>query len=181
MAYPARYPRLRSASNGGGTAPGPGGGQAVCGSVAIIPSDRPSVRPSGWLTGIEPATSGATVRRSNQLSYSHRVVLQQPTTLRCLLLRNPVALIDGNRDHPRKTVPKFSLVLLNAVLYDLRAVANLTEVPVGSLYDREKGGRTVLPWCHGGIPGNPHVGRGDVRRGAWSAKPVRGGAIASSG
>jgi hypothetical protein len=39
-------------------------------------------------------------------------------------------------------------VLLNAVLYDLRAVADLTEVPVGSLYDREKGGRTALPFIY---------------------------------
>ena len=27
----------------------------------------------GWLTGFEPATSGTTIQRSNQLSYSHRI------------------------------------------------------------------------------------------------------------
>src|SRR5690606_17760499 len=28
----------------------------------------------GWKTGFEPATSGTTIQRSNQLSYNHRVI-----------------------------------------------------------------------------------------------------------
>ena len=28
-------------------------------------------RDMGWMTGFEPATSGSTIRRSNQLSYTH--------------------------------------------------------------------------------------------------------------
>ena len=27
----------------------------------------------GWMTGFEPATSGTTIRRSNQLSYTHHI------------------------------------------------------------------------------------------------------------
>jgi hypothetical protein len=27
----------------------------------------------GWMTGFEPATSGSTIRRSNQLSYTHHM------------------------------------------------------------------------------------------------------------
>ena len=29
----------------------------------------------GWITGFEPATSGTTIQRSNQLSYTHQVNL----------------------------------------------------------------------------------------------------------
>ncbi len=29
----------------------------------------------GWLTGIEPATSASTERRSNQMSYSHHLLV----------------------------------------------------------------------------------------------------------
>ena len=28
----------------------------------------------GWKTGFEPATSGTTIQRSNQLSYNHRLI-----------------------------------------------------------------------------------------------------------
>jgi hypothetical protein len=29
----------------------------------------------GWMTGLEPATTGSTIRGSNQLSYTHRRVV----------------------------------------------------------------------------------------------------------
>ncbi len=34
----------------------------------------------GWKTGFEPATSGTTIQRSNQLSYNHRLILQELTS-----------------------------------------------------------------------------------------------------
>ena len=38
----------------------------------------------GWMTGFEPATSGSTIRRSNQLSYTHHSKELRWTELRRL-------------------------------------------------------------------------------------------------
>lgn len=50
-------------------------------------------RPNGgWLTGLEPATSGITIQRSNQLSYNHQVdVLIPPCGTSCANMRIPPA------------------------------------------------------------------------------------------
>ena len=46
-------------------------------------ADRPGTcRCLGWVTGLEPAAFGATVRRSNQLSYTHHIMAGTPGGIR---------------------------------------------------------------------------------------------------
>src|SRR5687768_15612200 len=54
----------------------------------------------GWLTGIEPATPGATVRCSNRLSYSHHVTgVVRPVSCILISLLCPVEIFAGVRIH----------------------------------------------------------------------------------
>lgn len=39
----------------------------------LIAASAEPMKSKGWLRGFEPPTSGITIQRSNQLSYSHRV------------------------------------------------------------------------------------------------------------
>src|SRR6476659_1336907 len=57
----------------------------------------------GWLTGIEPATSGATVRRSNQLSYNHHAT-SAPTQLLGAAKRGKIAR-GQRRVNPKTHLP----------------------------------------------------------------------------
>ena len=54
---------------------------AIAPSSVLLPltlrsghADRPQGASVGWKTGFEPATSGTTIQRSNQLSYNHHFI-----------------------------------------------------------------------------------------------------------
>src|SRR3954466_2799852 len=62
---------------------GPSPGPMYCGQLGSVRHSE--FVPRGWLTGIEPATPGATDRCSNQLSYSHHGPAALPYTTPCTL------------------------------------------------------------------------------------------------
>src|SRR3954467_608672 len=68
---------------------GPSPGPMYCGQLGSVRHSE--FVPRGWLTGIEPATPGATDRCSNQLSYSHH------THSLTEILRNKASTGDATR------------------------------------------------------------------------------------
>ena len=57
----------------------------------------------GWMTGFEPATSGSTIRRSNQLSYTHHPGTRRYAPrqgIRILAKKEESPQLDGNASPP---------------------------------------------------------------------------------
>ena len=53
----------------------------------------------GWKTGLEPATSGSTNQRSNQLSYNHRVGYQLTSCLELVCKSKDCLSLEQDRGH----------------------------------------------------------------------------------
>ena len=66
------------------TSASPAVGHYMTSSLGAVSTrlDRPQGASVGWKTGFEPATSGTTIQRSNQLSYNHRLDLTSRKMLR---------------------------------------------------------------------------------------------------